>query len=351
MTDRPALATATRFDAPFKYLDLRAILDRVAGDALKSSVEAIRAAVAAGDDAEVLKLKKRLPVFCGSTFRNGKRRAEHFERADYIVLDLDHIDAPEALRDAFKDSANPVLAAASGAFVSPSGSGLKIVFRLSEPITTVPAYRAAWSELAAETALALGIPRSKIDEATKDVTRLCFFSHDPELFVADDLDVAFEVPDIDATSTYLSAVEYPTPKLDAAHVELLVATSAYVRTRHYYDFMRACFSAYAVGRAVGDRVYDELLKPHPIEGGRKHLLDASPATLAKLEGARDKHKRDFATTNGAVQPEELLARAVEGGFDVRAYCKANGLGAPSATRVAFPTMGRKRALVEAMNQR
>jgi VirE-like protein len=64
-------------------------------------------------------------------------------------------------------------------FVSPSGDGVKVIFR-------VPANASRHADsFRAIARLVLELSGKKIDQACKDVARLCFVSHDPEIYVND----------------------------------------------------------------------------------------------------------------------------------------------------------------------
>jgi hypothetical protein len=94
-----------------------------------------------------------------------------------------------------------------GAFVSPSGTGFKIIFRV--PVATnarehTQNFNAVRTHVTAQY-------NAAVDEAAKDVARLCFVSHDPEAFFradAEPLDVCDDAspePNSDEPKTRVSA--------------------------------------------------------------------------------------------------------------------------------------------------
>jgi hypothetical protein len=67
---------------------------------------------------------------------------------------------------------------AAAAFVSPSGTGIKIVFRV--PVAAdAKQHQQNFNAVRAHVA---GLYRAQVDEAAKDIARLCFVSHDPAAF-------------------------------------------------------------------------------------------------------------------------------------------------------------------------
>jgi hypothetical protein len=93
------------------------------------------------------------------------------------VLDFDHLGDhgknPEAVINLLKNDERVVFA-----FISPSGDGVKAVFRLQSPITDAKLYSDFYRGFAAS------FGRQKVlgqccDISTSDVSRVCFLSHDP----------------------------------------------------------------------------------------------------------------------------------------------------------------------------
>lgn len=125
--------------------------------------------------------KKSLPgaIFAG-TFSHRKAAALK-ARSGVLCVDLDHSDNPEALADpsCIADvkqlvSESPHVAAA---FVSPTGTGLKVLVHIDTARTHRECFDAVERYFAA-----YGL---KIDPACKDVSRLCFVSHDANAYVAE----------------------------------------------------------------------------------------------------------------------------------------------------------------------
>lgn len=153
----------------------RETLAKIVGGAYESEIHAVRAAYAAGGKEAADGLKKRLPAFLPSgTFshRSAKGLVKH---SGLICVDLDGLgDALEGMRDLVVGDEH-VLAA----FISPTGTGLKVILRCDPLRPHAESFEAAKLLFLERFGL-------EIDEACKDVSRLCFVSHDPDLFSAED---------------------------------------------------------------------------------------------------------------------------------------------------------------------
>jgi len=140
-----------------------------------------------GDEAD--RLKKQLPgLLWTGTFAS--RRNEGIESfSGYLCADIDKVpNRIDELHDKAKQDPH-----AAAAFISPSGKGIKIVFRV--PIAADgQQHRQNFNAVRAHVAKIYG---AKVDEAAKDIARLCFVSHDPAAFFKADavpLDVRGEMP-------------------------------------------------------------------------------------------------------------------------------------------------------------
>lgn len=129
-------------------------------------------------------LKKSLPFVVGSEFDGGQRRKERFRAAHHLILDFDGcLDTPTAARALVERLwADPRVWLL---FRSPSGQGLKLFFRLAEPVTDAAQYADAYRAFARHVADEARLNGS-IDLRTCDVTRACFLAHDPEAFFRPD---------------------------------------------------------------------------------------------------------------------------------------------------------------------
>lgn len=163
-------------------IDLRALAALIADPAselvtLCRSLRSIRRL----DREAYRKAKTQLPYFAVSEFRDGIRSTERFVGVSWLVLDLDQCaDTREALMDLKNRICSDERIALC--FITPSGYGLKCLFRLAETCRDAGHFTGYYRWFAASFATEYGLQQS-IDERTCDVTRISFLSHDPQVFV------------------------------------------------------------------------------------------------------------------------------------------------------------------------
>jgi hypothetical protein len=126
--------------------------------------------------------KIRLPFFCGSEFSEGLRNCEQFIQASYFVLDIDHcfevaqIDKETEWKEKLKTDQRIALM-----YTSPSGTGLKIVFRISPPIVNTKRFADFYLAFAGKFSAQYHLEKY-IDFKTHDVTRVSFLNSDAMAF-------------------------------------------------------------------------------------------------------------------------------------------------------------------------
>jgi P4 family phage/plasmid primase-like protien len=144
-------------------------------------VAALRAAT--GDEAA--RLKKSLPAFLWSGKFTARKNDGLVQHSGLLCADIDNVvERVGHLHDIARNDAH-----VAAAFVSPSGTGIKTVFRVPVP-ADARQHQQNFNAVRAHVTRNYG---AKVDEAAKDVARLCFVSHDPAAFYNADavpLDVA-----------------------------------------------------------------------------------------------------------------------------------------------------------------
>ena len=176
MTPDPKFSTIPRGDATeTSTTTLSAMLSGIRTGRWAKQVEAVQTAYQMGGKDAASKPKLALPgaLFSG-TF---KRRAatELTQHSGLICVDLDNLgDRVGALKE--QVAADPHTLAA---FVSPTGSGLKVIFKTDPTRPHAESFKSAEQYCLTQFGL-------EIDQACKDVCRICYVSHDPELFEAED---------------------------------------------------------------------------------------------------------------------------------------------------------------------
>jgi hypothetical protein len=144
-------------------------------------------------------VKRTLPGILFSGEFTSRRKSGLVRHSGLVCADFDHVADPVALRDQL--AADPYCLAA---FVSPSGDGLKALF----VVDPGRSHGESWRAVDAHCRDAFGVGT---DPATKDVSRLCFVSHDPDAYIA---------------SEPVECVDYPPDVTEQAPVTNVPATDA-----------------------------------------------------------------------------------------------------------------------------
>lgn len=141
-------------------------------DKYRTEVEAIRSC---SDDEARSRMKRALPAFAfAGAFEYVDSKPGHLVTPSGIVtIDLDHVEDYDAVWN--RVTASPHTLAA---FRSPSGDGIKVLV----PVTPAPTTNDEAHRAYAAVSRLLGV---EPDPSASDIARLCFVSHDPELFTND----------------------------------------------------------------------------------------------------------------------------------------------------------------------
>ena len=175
----------------------------IAGGRHQSITEEIRATYLANQAIDpksakpsIAALKRTLPGFLFSGVFTERRAGGLVQHSGLIVADLDELGANlSRVANLAKDDPHAVVY-----FTSPSGDGMKIVYRCA-PTDHAAAFRSMDAHVRSRYGIAP-------DPSGKDVSRLCFLSHDPAAVVNDG---AVPLPAVAATT-----VSKPVPRADPA---------------------------------------------------------------------------------------------------------------------------------------
>jgi hypothetical protein len=154
-----------------KEVELYKVLDMMEKNLLLSAkIEHLRNIKDADERNE---LKKNLPYFVSGTFNS--RKNKELKKAHYLIYDFDNCLKSSSEFNKINFSTIPEILAA---FVSPSGTGLKIICKLAEPITShvvfSQVYRHHQSNIDKKISNLLG--QKVQSDNTPDVARACYFS-------------------------------------------------------------------------------------------------------------------------------------------------------------------------------
>ncbi len=162
------------FTTPVENVSLIILSNWIASDKYKTQVEEIRDLIAQGNAEEAQVKKQQLPAFTPSATFKEKRLLPNMEQySGFVHLDFDKLK-PEQLNAAFQIIAT--IPYTFLCFISPSGNGLKVFIEVN---TRSEQHDMAYSQVKHYYENATGL---KADEKCKDITRLCFVSHDPQLY-------------------------------------------------------------------------------------------------------------------------------------------------------------------------
>jgi hypothetical protein len=162
------------FTHPVEDVSLIILSNWLASDKYKPQVEEIRRLIAEGKTEEAQTKKQQLPAFTPSATFKDKRLLPNMEQySGFVHLDFDKL-TPEQLNKAFQIiTAIPYTFLC---FISPSGNGLKVFIEVN---TGAEHHDTAYQQVLKYYETATGL---KADVKCKDITRLCFVSHDPQLY-------------------------------------------------------------------------------------------------------------------------------------------------------------------------
>lgn len=163
------------FNEVTEQKDILKILSDIKTGVYQNAITYLRKSLADNKKEAAERAKKSLPAFTPSATFKGGRKMEFLQQYNgIIVLDIDKLEKEKLQQCKTKIRMDDFVFAS---FVSPSGNGLKIFVKVSTN-----------KEQHKETFLALQryfeeLLEVEIDKSGKDITRLCFFSYDPELFI------------------------------------------------------------------------------------------------------------------------------------------------------------------------
>ena len=126
-------------------------------------------------------LKSKLPYYIGVKYKNDIRKPDDFKQINWFTIDLDHLlidlEDEEKFKNKFASDNRVALM-----FTSPGGQGLKLLFKLRNPICNTQQYSNFYASFTAEFARHYQI-EDYLDFKTKDASRICFLSVDPKAYI------------------------------------------------------------------------------------------------------------------------------------------------------------------------
>ncbi|MEY3498503.1 MAG: hypothetical protein RL308_172 [Bacteroidota bacterium] len=179
------------FNEVVEHKSLPVILEEIRTGKYKHAIVYLRKSLAEKKVEAYNKAKKSLPAFTPSGKFVGGRKLEFLaEYSNCIILDIDKLSVAD-LQNASHLANQSEFTFAS--FISPSGNGLKILVKINSDKAN---HKEAFLLVQAHYE---SILKLEIDKSGKDVTRLCFYSWDENLYLNENA----------STFVTLSAVEMP----------------------------------------------------------------------------------------------------------------------------------------------
>jgi hypothetical protein len=156
-----------------KTVTAQQVLEHIKKGTWEKKIVLIRQAIDEGDQVKADELKRNLPAFTVSATFKERRKKENIDNYSGLLhLDYDKVEDVESLKESIIR-----IPYTYSAFISPSGKGLKVMIKTDAVLKN---HTEAFNELRAYYD---GIVGFESDKSVKDVTRLCFVSYDPSLYL------------------------------------------------------------------------------------------------------------------------------------------------------------------------
>ncbi len=279
-------------------IELNKVLDIIKSEKIKPQVLELRAILKKGDEKEYKKRKKQLPAFTPSGRFEGGRKQEYLINYNKtIILDIDDL----------KSGVNEVKKKATecnytySCFISPGGHGLKILIKTDNSLLK---HRECFLEIQAYYENLLNI---KIDPSGKDVTRLCFFSYDPDIYINNESKIFKMAPDINTERNIKQLItEIENRKIDI--------------TDNYEDWLKIGFAIESEFGESGRQYYHSISKFNPdynsevcneqysrcIKSNNSGISIATLFHLAKQYGIVIKKEKQSKSSNDQKKEEKTI---------------------------------------------
>ncbi|WP_312356780.1 VapE domain-containing protein [Empedobacter sp.] len=169
------------FNEVINTVPIEQIVTEIKEGTYKSQILYLRKSLEQGKMEPYEKAKKSLLAFTPSATFKGGRKLDYLQNYNQIiVLDIDKVEKNKLAE--IKQKATE-LSTTFVAFISPSNNGLKLFIKVS---TNQAEHKNTYNIVKEFYEKELEI---EIDKSGKDITRLCFYSYDPEIFFNPNADI------------------------------------------------------------------------------------------------------------------------------------------------------------------
>ncbi|WP_394759636.1 VapE domain-containing protein [Flavobacterium sp.] len=163
------------FNEVIEHKKITEILQEIKTGKYKHAIVYLRKSLTENKLEAYEKVKKSLPAFTPSAKFVGGRKLEFLaEYSNFIILDIDKLSKEELQKASINANQSEFTFAS---FISPSGNGLKILVKTDTPKTE---HKETFIKIQAHYE---SILKLEIDKSGKDITRLCFYSFDENLYL------------------------------------------------------------------------------------------------------------------------------------------------------------------------
>jgi len=163
------------FNEVVEHKTIPTILDEIKTGKYKHAIVYLRKSLSEKKLEAYEKAKKSLPAFTPSAKFVGRRKMEFLtEYSNLIILDIDKLSAADLQKASHLANQSEYTFAS---FISPSGNGLKILVKVS---STKDDHKETFLAVQSQYENLLSL---QIDKSGKDITRLCFYSWDDNLYL------------------------------------------------------------------------------------------------------------------------------------------------------------------------
>lgn len=186
------------------YVNVERVLSSIKKGQYKNDIHRLRQS----DDVSLKqRIKTNLTSVCFSGKFNKREDKEITEHSGLVILDFDHVSNLQEFKDKIcKDIFT------YSAFISPSGDGLKVLFKIPKEIDNHESYY-------------LGIVKyckscgyHELDTTSKNISRVCFVSYDPEIYINKNCDTFTTKGELLVTTTKVQIGEAQATEYDKLNI-------------------------------------------------------------------------------------------------------------------------------------
>lgn len=306
------------------HIDVVEILKRIKDGNSKDIVEKIRLEKDKDQKGEI---KKRLPSICFSGRFSERKASSLLEHSGLICLDIDDLDEKkiQTIKNEICDDEHVF-----ACFVSPSGAGLKIIIKIHPDKAE---HKSQFLALEKHFNNILSNHSACVDKSGKDVGRVCYESHDPQIYFNADSERWIECIDEEIEHKEVDDVDDVISKLQ----KWIDQKESYFkgnRNSFLYKFASA-LCRYGVTQMRSLAYLQENYSDFPFNelkttvtsayktndfGSQKFTKAELKSRITKVKGAKDRDVTSFWTINDrgkvVIDPKQFLNFISANGFGI-----------------------------------